>query len=54
MQMGVIRSGPLHGPVSQGNLQDVQRVCRPSYNGVESGAIPSTPHNLANALDEAW
>ena len=23
-------------------------------NGVESGAIPSTPHNLTNALDEAW
>ena len=23
-------------------------------NGVESGAVPSTPHNLAKALDEAW
>ena len=22
--------------------------------GVESGAVPSTPHNLAKALDEAW
>ena len=22
--------------------------------GVESGAIPSTPHNLAKAIDEAW
>ena len=23
-------------------------------NGMESGAIPSTSHNLAKALDEAW
>ena len=23
-------------------------------NGMESGTVPSTPHNLAKALDEAW
>ena len=38
----------------QVSCETCNRYVNHLINGMESGTIPSTPHNLTKALDEAW